>query len=564
MFISYAAVNLVYGPPDAAAANAAANRAEDAADAALSVLPPVTFATVAALRASTGVVAGAINLLGYHAAGDSGGGSLYLDAADTTTADNGGTVFHTADSPPKRIKRTWSGNIQAAWFGAKPEIGFDNGPAIRAAYAAAKAAGNSNAAVPVELGAGVFELRSQVSATDAPGGVAGIWFDRSETGLIGQGMFLTELKWYTATAGANAVFFNVGDGSGVVWNVVCRDMKITCLNGAANGSAVLVKPSAPGASLGYLIQNVRVVGCLKGIGTENGGGLVTAYGGRVDTCSVEGVLSGGEGFYGDAAYAEWVNCEAYPAYPDGAVNSTTVTTSPGRTALTFNLSASHCVISNCRGGGPARFDCPDGIVHFTQEGTGSDHPSGFNGACAVQIFRCGVADISLNGVKLSGASGPDYGLRLRDDNTVLRRFVQINGDFSSPTTPLLVEGSGHSLLAARMSGAGVKPESDVNTGLDPTHGGRLRIVNGGTYTDFGKWTATYDPPSIAAGANVTTTVACPGARPGLPVVAGLTTLDAGVAIDAQITGGNVATVKLTNTTGGAIDMASGTLRVSPV
>jgi hypothetical protein len=75
------------------------------------------FATVAALRASTGIVAGAINLLGYYDDGDGGGGvGLYLDAADTTTADNGGTVF--VNSGGQRIKREFSGEFQIEWFGS--------------------------------------------------------------------------------------------------------------------------------------------------------------------------------------------------------------------------------------------------------------------------------------------------------------------------------------------------------------------------------------------------------------------------------------------------------------
>lgn len=55
-------------------------------------------------------------LLGYHAPGDGGGGVWYVDYADTTSADNGGTVIVTASGA--RIKRIVEGEIDIRHFGA--------------------------------------------------------------------------------------------------------------------------------------------------------------------------------------------------------------------------------------------------------------------------------------------------------------------------------------------------------------------------------------------------------------------------------------------------------------
>lgn len=72
--------------------------------------------SVADLRAATypdGITW--LHLLGYNGAGTSGGGSLYRDNADTTTADNGGTVFVDADGV--RWKRNTDKGVSLEDFG---------------------------------------------------------------------------------------------------------------------------------------------------------------------------------------------------------------------------------------------------------------------------------------------------------------------------------------------------------------------------------------------------------------------------------------------------------------
>lgn len=70
----------------------------------------------------------------------------------------------------------------------------------------------------------------------------------------------------------------------------------------------------------------------------------------------------------------------------------------------------------------------------------------------------------------------------------------------------------------------------------------------------------YDPPSIAAGATSSVSVAFQGALPGDFAAAAHSTVTAGIIINATATTNSV-TVSFTNVTAGAIDLASGTLRV---
>lgn len=73
-------------------------------------------------------------------------------------------------------------------------------------------------------------------------------------------------------------------------------------------------------------------------------------------------------------------------------------------------------------------------------------------------------------------------------------------------------------------------------------------------------TATWDPPNMADGAITSTTIAVTGARVGDPAVAGLTSLGAvDVMITAHVQAADTVRVFLYNRTGGALDIASGTL-----
>lgn len=77
----------------------------------------VNITTASALRALTVTYNGIVNLQEYTSINDGGAGPLYYDAADSTTADNGCTVF--VDASSHRWKRPVVGGVvHADWCGA--------------------------------------------------------------------------------------------------------------------------------------------------------------------------------------------------------------------------------------------------------------------------------------------------------------------------------------------------------------------------------------------------------------------------------------------------------------
>jgi hypothetical protein len=74
--------------------------------------------------------------------------------------------------------------------------------------------------------------------------------------------------------------------------------------------------------------------------------------------------------------------------------------------------------------------------------------------------------------------------------------------------------------------------------------------------------ATYDAPNLADGATTTTTITVPGARLGDMVQVAPNGSALGMAITAYVSAANTVTVVLNNESGGAVDLSSGTWRVS--
>lgn len=76
-----------------------------------------SIAAMKAIAFTTATSGALIQLLGYYSNGDGGGGQFYVDKADTTTPDNGGTIIVASDGT--RIKRIYSTQVFVKWFGCK-------------------------------------------------------------------------------------------------------------------------------------------------------------------------------------------------------------------------------------------------------------------------------------------------------------------------------------------------------------------------------------------------------------------------------------------------------------
>ena len=93
--------------------------------------------TIAALRAlNNSTTNSTVTVSGYAAPADGGGGIFVVNAADTTSADNGGTII--VDSVGRRWYRLTSGTTYSVlWFGAKGDGTTDDTTSIYAAFTAA-------------------------------------------------------------------------------------------------------------------------------------------------------------------------------------------------------------------------------------------------------------------------------------------------------------------------------------------------------------------------------------------------------------------------------------------
>lgn len=93
------------------------------------------YDSIAALKAArVGAQGATVQIRGYSAAGDGGGGLFRWDPTDTSSADNGGTILTPTSSPTPagRWKRVYEGEVNARWFGVNPS-NLDNTAALQAA-----------------------------------------------------------------------------------------------------------------------------------------------------------------------------------------------------------------------------------------------------------------------------------------------------------------------------------------------------------------------------------------------------------------------------------------------
>ena len=88
------------------------------------------------------------------------------------------------------------------------------------------------------------------------------------------------------------------------------------------------------------------------------------------------------------------------------------------------------------------------------------------------------------------------------------------------------------------------------------------IESGNSWNQIGRVSATYDPPSLAAGASTTTTLTVTGAALGDQVRVQFSRALQGLVMTAWISATDTVTVQFYNPTAGAIDLASGTLQAT--
>ena len=110
-----------------------------------------SLATIAALRLNTTAFP-FVFVQNYATASDQGGGLFFLDAADTSSADNGGTII--VDASGNRWYRQFTGPLYLEWFGGAVGGVADNTTALTNALAASN---------DIVLGVGVYYVASNIT-----------------------------------------------------------------------------------------------------------------------------------------------------------------------------------------------------------------------------------------------------------------------------------------------------------------------------------------------------------------------------------------------------------------
>ena len=88
----------------------------------------------------------------------------------------------------------------------------------------------------------------------------------------------------------------------------------------------------------------------------------------------------------------------------------------------------------------------------------------------------------------------------------------------------------------------------------------IRVQIGQELTDIKEGSATYNPPNLVDGAGVTTTVTVTGALLGDIAWATFSLDLQGITVTAWVSASGTVSVRFQNESGGALDLASGTLR----
>lgn len=184
-------------------------------------------------------------------------GMFVLDAADTTTADNGGTVIVTSGG--KRYKRANVSAINVKWFGAKGDRSVDDTPAFTAAITAVGTYG-------------------QVYAPTGSYNVSTVAFgNASDITFMGDGAGATRLYATNTGTGAAAVV-KFASSSGVrvrVQGMAIIGNALTGTSGNGHGISFVNTAGTGFAPQLVTLRDVHIEGC-RGSALDHNGAAMTA------------------------------------------------------------------------------------------------------------------------------------------------------------------------------------------------------------------------------------------------------------------------------------------------
>jgi hypothetical protein len=155
--------------------------------------------SIAALKALPSSLNQFAYVKGYYAPGDGGGGNYFYDSADTTSADNGGTIIVATDGA--RWKLSTQGVISVKQFGARASATSDDRQFIQNAIDAAKAL---TGAATIFFPAGTYYVNGTINVVGDPA-------NRNYWGiqLVGEGQWATRIL-QTNPTGITVLFDMIG------------------------------------------------------------------------------------------------------------------------------------------------------------------------------------------------------------------------------------------------------------------------------------------------------------------------------------------------------------------
>lgn len=201
----------------------------------------------------------------------------------------------------------------------------------------------------------------------------------------------------------------------------------------------------------------------------------------------------------------------------------------------------NAVIDMTAAGRAARIDGNDNMVNLTLRSNRASSTTNEN----VHVAGLRNTLVCKQENAASTTTGGE-GIRVTGDECVIR-----HPEARGVRTPIVVDATADSTIL-EYNGDLLFQETGFNkvtdSGTNTKHYGRL------------SGTATWDPASIADDAMTSTTVTVTNAKAGNAVAVGFSTpVPAGALLVGSVTADNVVTVTLHNNTGGALDLASGTL-----
>lgn len=191
---------------------------------------------------------------GYYAAGDGGGGVYYLDSADVTSADNGGTIIVAVDGG--RWKLAESGLVSARQFGAKGNGSTNDNAAIAAAVAAL----NEGTIKTLYFPAGRYVVNTTFTITANGVSIVG---DGARTSTLVQTTNVDTLIFTSPTPSS------MDTNLGRISDITMRDIGVDygSITAPTGGRAlVLVRPTRSRFS------NIHIPNVYRGIDISGGGG----------------------------------------------------------------------------------------------------------------------------------------------------------------------------------------------------------------------------------------------------------------------------------------------------